>query len=457
MYMIDNSFPLLRIYVDHWEDYESIGDQAMLLNALRRLELYLGSCQFVGPLSPNNKGKFQYPNLVTVVPPHWEIQRDAGWLRSLYARLARRLPSRLVPKFKPTVFLDFAIFIFSVKFFLYTLGFHSIFGEAFRSTLEELKTCDVFFTVGDCSLSDYWLEGVALKSWLIQFVKRYVSVSMLSSQGMGPLTAPWARKRLVQSLSTLDLLSFRDFSNSKALVEAGGLHGVPYKIVMDEAFSLPAASHAAVWKVLQASGISQAEPFIIVNFRTTDFTQSTTSLLDKIADLLDRVTAATHKKVVFIPMSSGENYGRDYQAGMSLKGRMKHGDSLVVLQPPADVYLAKGIIGAAAYSIGISYHLHVFSLSQGHPTLIVYTGDYYRTKSNGLISFYAPPNRAIDFSEASAEQVLNDVLAIEKDYASACAGVMEVNKGIAEKNDWTIQTLKRLLEQKGLLPGWRVS
>ena len=79
-------------------------------------------------------------------------------------------------------------------------------------------------------------------------------------------------------------------------MEAEGLKGVPYQIVADEAFSFPVADQAEVWKALEAAGASEAEPFIIVNFRNTDFTQSTSFLLNKIASLLDSVIAATNKE-----------------------------------------------------------------------------------------------------------------------------------------------------------------
>ena len=449
--MVVRDLKLVRIYIDHWEDYESVGDRAMLLNALRRLELYLGPCQFVGPLSPENSGRFEYPGFTPVVPPHLELLRSARWMRAWYKKLTRFLPTRLTPKISSTAYLDAASSIFTFKLFIYSLGLRSVFRKPVQDSLEKIKTCDVFFTVGDCSLSDYWLDGVVLKSWLLKLVKRVVSVSVLSSQGIGPLTIPWARKRLVDSLSSLDLLSFRDFSNSKALVEAEGLRGVPTKIVADEAFSFPVANSGEVWKALRRVGISEREPFIIVNFRKTDFTQSTTHLLDKISGLLDDVIKATHKQIVFIPMSSGENYGCDYEAGMDLKRMMKQWDRFHVLEPLDNIELVKGIIGAAVYSIGISYHLHVFSLSQGHPTLVLYTGDYYKTKSDGLISFYDIPNRAVNIAEESVEQALKYVLDIDNGYTEACVRVREVNQSILENNDWTILSLRNLLRQKGII------
>jgi hypothetical protein len=144
----------VRIYVDHWEDYESIGDRAMLVNALRRLELVLRPCQFVGPLSPEKAGQFSYPGLSTVAPPYQELLATARQLSYLYGRIRKRLPARLAPpELKMTIFLDLAAAVIGVKLFFHAIGLHSVFTPPFRAFLEEIKSCDVFFTVGDCSLS----------------------------------------------------------------------------------------------------------------------------------------------------------------------------------------------------------------------------------------------------------------------------------------------------------------
>ena len=56
----------ITIYIDHWEDYESIGDRAMLLNAMRRIENYLGPCTFVSPYTATKAGAFLLPNMIPV-------------------------------------------------------------------------------------------------------------------------------------------------------------------------------------------------------------------------------------------------------------------------------------------------------------------------------------------------------------------------------------------------------
>lgn len=444
----------IRIYIDHWEDYESIGDQAMLLNAMRRLEDHLGPCTLVTPHSPKKPGSFLLPNMVPVSPPTNELTSTASQLRALYSKAARLFPS-IFPAagIKSTKSLDWAQKIFTLKLFFYSFGLHFVFKESFRSFLKDIKQCDVFFTVGDCSLNDYWLEGVILKSWLINTVRPFIPICVLSSQGIGPLTAPSLRRRLVDALKKLDILSFRDFSYSKALVEFEGLSGVPYEIVCDEAFTYPSCDQKTSWDFLKAVGIEEDQPFIAVNFRNTDFTQSTTYLLEKIADLLDQVIITTQKSIVFVCMSQGGDYGQDHAAGLSLKSTMKQADKFYVLEPMDDIGLVKGIIGQAAYTIGISYHLHVFSLSQGHPTIALYTGEYYKTKLDGLVAFYGEPSCSVDFSAIDVEEVLRYIVALEAQYTGACAHVREVNDQILAVNDWTIHKVKEKLIEMGRIPG----
>lgn len=440
------------IYIDHWEDYESIGDRAMLLNAMRRIENYLGPCTFVTPYTATKPGAFLLPTMIPVSPPQNELIATASRFKAIFARFLSLLRIRILDGKQVSKFsFDLAILLINIKLFFYSIGLRFVFRQSFRDFIEQFKKCDAFFTVGDCSLSDYWLDGVIIKSWLINLAQRYIPVRVLSSQGIGPLSTAWARKRLIASLNKLNLLSFRDFENSQALVQAEGLKGVPNKIVCDEAFSYPIASSIDVWRALSNSGLNKGEEFIAVNFRKTDFTQNTSNLLQKIAGFLDQIIEKTGRKLVFVCMSSGENYGQDFEAGQNLRQLLKDPDRLIVLKQIDDISLVKGVIGEARYSIGLSYHLHVFSLSQGHPTLIVYSGDYYKTKSEGLVSFYGGVNKAINLQENSVEQMINCVSDVESNYVVSCQNVSEVNHKILGINDWTIVELKELLIKKGLL------
>ena len=442
----------IRIYIDHWEDYESIGDKAMLLNAMRRLEIELGPCTFVTPYTPTKPGAFLLPNMVPVTPPQAELLTTARRLRAISSKITNHLP--LIPKDttgKSRSDFELAERIIGVRMLLYSVGLKFVFRKAFRDFLELIKKCDVFFTVGDCSLNDYWLDGVEIKSWLIDTVRKFIPICAMSSQGIGPLSTPWARQRLSSALNKLDVLSFRDTHYSKDLVESEGLSGVQHRIVCDEAFTFPVSDPETAWRILENAGVPRVEPFIGVNFRNTDFTQNTAFLQEKTAKLLDDTIVATKKNIVFICMSKGCDYGCDHEAGLALRNLMDHKEQFFVLDPIGEIEDVKAIIGKAEYTMGISYHLHVFSLSQGHPTIALYTGKYYQTKLDGLLGFYGKPSITLNIAETPNSEIINNIRILESRYSEAVAHIEKVNSKILKDNDWTIKLVKQLLTEKGIL------
>ena len=107
-----------------------------------------------------------------------------------------------------------------------------------------------------------------------------------------------------------------------------------------------------------------------------------------------------------------------------------------------DLGIIKAAIGASRFTLGLSYHVHVFGLSQGVPAIIVYSNDYYRYKSEGLVGFYAPPNAAIDVGaedgEAAALRAIED---LARGYREVRDGITRRNAEIRAVNDWTIEEL----------------
>lgn len=412
----------LRIYVDHGEAYGNLGDEAMLLNALRRLDLHLGPCRFVLPAEPGRPLPKGLPPVETVPSPRLAFQRVARVL-GLPAKLAGWKADG------PGLWRKAAMLVGARKF-----------NAAIRG-------CDAFFGVGAADFSDYWLEGVVYKCWLYRTARKFVKVSAVSAQGIGPLERPWARKLAGESFSHLDLLSFRDASESRRIVESLGPRGVRNAVVGDEAFSLPASGENQAAQYLEAAGAPAGRPFVAVHFRSTDYTRSTLELIPRLAGLLDRVAGVVPYSFVFVPMSYDAHSGQDQQYGQQIKARMIDGSRLHIASVARDVRVVKGAVRQARYTLGLSYHMHVFSLSQAHPAVILYTGGYYRAKSDGLLGFYGPPSAALDLNRATDEEVLQTVRRIEETYEASCAEIARVNEDLAARNDWTIVEMAKLLER----------
>lgn len=426
----------LRIYVDHGEAYGNLGDEAMLLNALRRLDIYLGPCDFVLPAETGRPLPLGLKNVTTVPSPYSIFSRAAGKIQN---RLA---PVRGIPLLKEHVNWDILSWRLAAK--RLTAGAKHD-GDV-QALIDTFQSCDAFYGVGAADFSDFWLQGILYKSWLYKTVRPFVKVSALSSQGIGPLATSWARREMARAFSTLDLLSFRDFSESQAIVTATRPEKVEYRVTGDEAFTLPPSTVEKASNMLSAAGLPVDAPFVAVHFRTTDYTRETFDLIPRVARLLDRLSNMTDYSFVFLPMSYHLHSHIDQECGRLIREKMALSQRLLLLPECRDVTVIKRIVGMARFSLGLSYHIHVFSLSQGHPALILYTGDYYRYKSDGLLGFYGEPNSALDLNTTEDGQVLTAVAKIEGSYEQACLSIIQVNEEINEQNDWLLKEMqKRLL------------
>jgi polysaccharide pyruvyl transferase WcaK-like protein len=248
----------------------------------------------------------------------------------------------------------------------------------------------------------------------------------------------------MEAFSRLTLLSFRDHSLSKSIVKAYGLSGVPNEVVFDEAFTLATGPEAEAKEYLSTCGLPENASFLAIHFRSTDYTQETTSFLPRISDLLDKIIDAHGHYLVFFPMSYHTHSRMDEEFGQRIRAGMGRPDRVLVARLSTDVTIVKGAVGRARYSLGLSYHLHIFSLSFGHPAVILYTGEYYKCKSEGLVGFYGLPNAAIDLAEAPDSEILRHLAGLEDDYAGACQAVARVNEELLKRNDWTLRELARI-------------
>lgn len=436
----------LRIYVDHGEAYGNLGDEVMLLNALARLERHLGRCEFVLPCQPERPLPLQLRNVTLVPPPRITIAKWARYLSIPFA-LARHIPllGRLLPIPHDSTFWRWAVKCLNVRLIFSGLGILRSLNKDLEPFMHAIQACDVFYGVGAADFNDYWLQGVVYKCWLYTVVRPYVRVSAVSSQGIGPLSTAWARRMMGKAFSKLDLVSFRDHSLSQSIVEKEHPTHVRYKVVGDEAFTLPPSDGDEARALLSESGLPEKTSFIAFHFRTTDYTQDTSYLIPRVARILDQIAEAVPHLVVFFPMSYHIHSRFDEECGRAIQEKMSRNERLFLAPLCRDVRVIKAAVGMSRYSLGLSYHIHVFSLSQGHPAVILYTGDYYKCKSEGLIGFYGAPSVAINLRETDDSRVIDAIMKIENSYDNSCEAINHVNKELLKCNDWMVQEMATLL------------
>jgi polysaccharide pyruvyl transferase WcaK-like protein len=320
---------------------------------------------------------------------------------------------------------------------------------AFMAFHRALCSCDAFYGVGAADFNDYNARGAAFKTWVYRMAGRSVPIVALSAQGFGPVNDPELLTVMREGFSSLDLLSFRDCRFSAECTASLGRIDCETKVVGDEAFSLPVADDNTRNRILMEAGIRLTEPFVAAHWRGTDYTQDTHQYLPILAQACDQVVEKTSAKILFVPMSYDVHSGNDADLIVELRNQMRFGASLVALPLQKDVGIIKAVIGRALFTLGLSYHVHVFGLTQGRPALILYTGDYYRYKSEGLVDYYGPPSVALDLRWTTAERISLSVEEITFAAASSREPIERVNHQILEVNDWTLKEMAHRLKRVG--------
>ena len=428
-----------RIFVDHGEAYGNLGDEAMLVSALGRLTKHLGPCVFVLP----REGKRPIPNLEgfiveTTASPFLIFKAAVNLLVRYCGHFVRWLPGGRIPLRLCHMWATF----------LDRVGILKTIYPDYRRFVSDLAKCDAFYGVGAADFNDFNSFGATYKCWLYLVASRNVPLCIVSAQGFGPLRSPGLSLLMFKAFNQLHALTFRDAEFSASFCRNLGPMSCRMEVVGDEAFSLPAADAERCAVYIRKAGLNPDQEFIAVHWRATDFTQETQSLYPKIASIYDAVVEKTGLNLLFIPMSYDVHSQIDQDCYVEIRDMMKRPENFVSLGVTYDTGLIKGIIGLAQLTLGLSYHVHVFGLSQKVPAVIIFSGQYYYFKSHGLVDFYGSPNAVHDIEKSSMMDVLLTVMHCLADRAKASHSIAQVNAKLLKTNDLSIELLAKMLKEK---------
>jgi polysaccharide pyruvyl transferase WcaK-like protein len=434
----------LTVWVEHSAGWGNVGDDALLLSAVARLESHLGPCDFVLPRLGTGQLPDRLPASVVAPSPQSELVRIATRLRSrLRPVLMRRGLADLAiePRSLAT---EMRLHEVAAMWLLVQVRCASIGGLRRKKGLAEafrlLRHCDLVYVVGDNSFNDFYPAGVVGRRWLCELARLAGTPVALSSQGIGPLETRWARRNLARMLRHADFLSVRDHDYGRTRVIETGVGPEPL-VAADEALAMPSAPEAEAQRVLQQAGIDPGRPFVAVNFRTTDCIRDTSALAPRLARLLDAVAEQCSAALVFVPMSYGGHWGTDHHYAEQIRLHMTRPSQLKVLPAQLDPAQVKAIAGRARFTLGTSYHLHVFGLAGARPAFVLYTGAYYHAKSHGLASFYPAGARAFDLDAVDDHEILREIEGITRDYDARRDSIEAVNTELLPANTGILREL----------------
>ncbi len=260
----------------------------------------------------------------------------------------------------------------------------------FRSVLEEIEKSDFIFDMGHGGLNDVF--DPFMLCFVYYLAGRLNKPLFISGQSIGPFRRNRSRKMVRETLQHAHTVGLRDKDVSRqVLIDEVGVDTLQVRLaeIGDDTLDLvPREPH---WDSFapQVTNALRSGSFFAVQWRASDYTQSlqATEQIVPLAEAIKCLHQITKLPAIFLPFS-WETHSSDVVAAARIYDYLQG-------QLPFDVawnYLEaaelKWLLGQARFGIGLSYHFHVFLLSQGRPSIGLYTNAYYDIKLRGAFRAY---------------------------------------------------------------------
>lgn len=374
-----------RIFMSGEAGHHNLGDEGMALACAARLQRYFPDAELVAtgfdPLGAvlRHHGR--------IVP--WPVTQYG--LTSTYAtRLARKVARKLGAS---EDFLDPA-----------TRPFDSIFSrhfqssQIFRDVVQAMEEADFVFDMGHGGLNDVF-DPFTL-CFFYYLAGRLGKPLFISGQTIGPLWRPRSIRMIRRALRHAHTVGLRDRDVSCGiLVDQVGIDPTAIRLIEvgDDTLDLTPeqppfdAFDPAVGKLVQGGS------FFAVQWRNVSYTGApgTTEHLIPLVQAVAHLHARTGLVPVFVPLSW--ELAGDVLAAARMQDFIQDDFPFHVVWHPLDAAQAKWLLGRAQFGIGLSYHFHIFLLSQGIPTIGTYTNAYYHVKLQGAFAAYEHPARPFPY------------------------------------------------------------
>lgn len=354
----------------------NVGDQAMYLNACRRLRKQFPSARIVA-VGRELARSISADSVERTAAGHKHFHAGTGRLACL-TRTKRGQQATLLVRMA-SLLLAAA----SKSYFVYRW----LWNEDCRAILDMIDHADVVVSCGGGYLNSIWRQDQLWpKAALYRAAALLGKPVILSGQGIGPITSRLDKLVLKLALNSAQFIGLREAGEGEAYLAGLGIPSSKYAVIGDDAVDLPTCSAARLEQILAEEGVDTDRPWVVANFRSTAYTSHyRSSQYVALAALLDRVVEAHGYSVLFVPFCYDDE-GRvdDRTAAFDVTKHMKHRDAAHIIMGEYRPEEIKALVGTGQIAVGVSYHFAVFSLTQGIPCFTPYDNEYYRLKMKGL-------------------------------------------------------------------------
>ncbi len=272
--------------------------------------------------------------------------------------------------------------------------------DVFRQTIDEIEKATFVFDMGHGGINDIF--GGLFLQYFYWLSRRLNKPLFVSGKSVGPLSDRLLLNAYRIGLNHAHTIILRDKDLSKPfLADKIQLTGAVNLIEAgDDTLDLEALEPN--WKVLpsEIGDIIRSGQFFAVQWRPTDYSRKFTTIdYETLASLISSLCARTGLVPVFVPTSWEKN--PDILAAVTLEALLPQKVPFRIVSKNIGAQATKWILGKASFGIGLSYHFHVWLLSQGRPSIGIFANPYYRIKIHGAFQAMGYAAKPFDFAELS--------------------------------------------------------
>jgi len=428
----------MQIYLYHGEAYGNLGDEAMLVNAIERIQRAIGPCEFLihkakGASLPRSLNSY---SVITCPSPRQFLSTMHNRLfGNRYARflgLNKILSQQYLWTITPFLLRNFDLMLSKNA------------RKAWRDFKQSVKNCDAVYIVGDANLNDFaGPQYILPKLVLIDVAYKFNIPVIVSAQAIGPIWKHRTKKLLRKSVRRASYFSLRDIGISEKLLIQLGAPKEKLRTVGDEAFTLPMTTTHKTCTFLNNCGVNCDRPFGLIHFRSTDYIANTKRHYRKLAEAIDQLPCDW--QIIFLPMSYHHHSTNDVDCGKAIRGLLKSHERFVVLSPILDPFLARRIVDLSSWIISLSYHVQIFAISSTVPFVMLSSGSYYRTKALGVQGWTGKGTKLLDLDTSDVQKIVESIKHLVFAREQHISQLRNVRDSILKVNSDPIKALQRVL------------
>lgn len=260
----------------------------------------------------------------------------------------------------------------------------------FRNVVAEIERADFVFDMGHGALNDVF--NPFMICFVYYLAGRFEKPLFISGQTLGPIWRPQSSRMLRDSLMHAHTLGLRDEVVSRQVLtdDIGFASGDTRVIeVGDDTLDLDPLEPDLEKLTPDLRALLEDRSFFAVQFRMSDYSAflSDSEPLQSFVRAIRLLHKESGLQPLFVPLS-WESRSSDILAAARVSDLLQSEIPFYVLWPYLQAAEIKWVLSRAQFGLGISYHFHVFLLSQGIPSVAFYSNSYYEVKLKGVFAAY---------------------------------------------------------------------